>query len=208
MSFQVDAEGRTFIVREEGEILHRYIDPLGYPSVCVGHLIKPGEQFESALTSTQCDVILERDVSPIEAELERMITVEFAQCQVNSMASWLFNCGTGALARSQVLAAVQGGHVRDVPILLEAWSKGRLAAGGPLVTIPFLLARRRREGAMFARAWILEDRQPVAPEVPPRAVLTPDETAYLESLQFDLAEGAYQDYLADRKAAFMARGEN
>ena len=200
-SFKVDAEGREDVTREEGEVLHPYFDALKYGTICVGHLIKPGEIFASTVTHEECMSILDRDLAPIETELGLRVLVDFAQCQVNAMTSWLVNCGTGALAHSQILSAINGGRIRDVPVLLEAWSKGRLASGGPLVTVPFLLARRRREGAIFARAWLLEASPPIAPETPPRSVLTDAEEAYLESLQFDLAEGAYQDYLAARREA-------
>ncbi len=199
--FHVSARGRALIVREEGDILHAYKDSLGYPTVCVGHLIRPGESFSAALTHEECDDILSRDVRPIETELDARVSVELAECQVSCLASWLFNCGTGALRGSQVLAAMLDGRMQDVPRLLEGWSKGREAAGGPLVTIPYLLARRRREGAIFAEAFGITDVH----EGPPRASLSPFEMSYLDSLQFDLAEGAWGDYQDARRAVFMAR---
>lgn len=200
--FHVSARGRALIVHEEGEILHAYKDSLGYPTVCVGHLIKPGESFSAALTHEQCDGILTRDVRPIETELDARVTVDLAECQVSCLASWMFNNGTGCLRGSQVLAAMLDGRMRDVPKLLEAWCKGRAAAGGPLVVIPYLLARRRREGAIFAEAWGVSGD---VHEGPPRSELSPYEAAYLKSLDFDLAEGAYSDYQATRRAEFMAR---
>ena len=200
MGFEVDAAGRALILREEGEVLHIYNDFLGFPTACVGHLIKPGEDFSGKLSPERCDQVLDRDLAPIEKVLNDLIKVDQAQCEINALASWLFNCGSGALRTSQILSAINRGLEHDVPVLLEAWSKGRAAKGGPLVTIPVLLARRRREGALYAQAYRLVT--PPAPPPEPQAELTDDELGYLNSLQFDLAEGAYEDYLAARRAAF------
>lgn len=173
--YQVSARGRAFITREEGEILYAYRDPLGYPTICVGHLIKLGEAFPATMTHEQCDAVLDRDLRPIENALSAEVRVELAQCQVDSLACWLVNVGTGALATSQVLVAINGGRVEQVPTLLEAWCKG----GSPLHVLPYLLARRRREGAMFAEAFAtVEEQLPASP----RAELHVDEREYLEGV--------------------------
>lgn len=199
--FRVSTRGRALIVHEEGEILHAYKDSLGYPTVCVGHLIRPGEKWAPVLTHAECDAVLERDVTPIERELTARVSVDLAECQVSCLASWMFNNGTGCIRGSQVLGAMLDGRMRDVPRLLEAWCMGRLKSGGPLVMLPYLLARRRREGAIFAEVFGVAE----APQGPPRSELSPYELAYLSSLQFDLAEGAYEDYRDERMAAFQAR---
>jgi lysozyme len=173
---RISARGRAFIVREEGEVLHVYKDPLGYPTVCVGHLIKPGESVSAALSPAECDGVLERDLGPIEAALSTQVRVELAQCQIDSLGSWLFNVGTGALAKSAVLSAINGGRLELVPQLLEAWCKG----GSPLHVLPYLLARRRREGAMFAEAFAARAEQQLPEQ--PRAELAPDEQSYLGEL--------------------------
>lgn len=174
--YQVSARGRAFIAREEGEILHAYTDPLGYPTICVGHLIQPRESFPGTMTPAQCDAVLDRDLHPIESALSAQVRVELAQCQVDALASWLFNCGVGALARSAVRAAINGGRLTQVPALLEAWCKG----GSPLRVLPYLLARRRREGAMFAEVFAAPVEE--ASREGARAELDVDEREYLEEV--------------------------
>lgn len=168
MSIAVSPEGLAFLRSEEGCVLRPYKDALGYPTIGVGHRILPGEAFAGGITEAGALDLLARDVAPCLASIARNCPgVELGQHQVDALVSWLFNCGAAALDKSAIRAALNEGRMGDVPRLLEAWSKG--VVGGKLDVVPFLLARRRREGALFARA-------DAPPTLPTGATSVPDLT--------------------------------
>ena len=144
---RVSAAGRAFIRREEGCILRVYKDALGYPTIGVGHLIRPGEDFSAGITEERADELLTADLAPCEQAIGSLVRVPLAQRQIDALASWLFNCGSGALAGSTLLRRLNDGNYYGVGPALEMWCKG--VVDGKRVTVPFLLARRRREAELF-----------------------------------------------------------
>lgn len=72
----------------------------------------------------------------------------FNQNMYDALASFIWNCGTGAVATSTRVGRLLRQRMWGaVPSALRAWSK----AGGR--TIPGLLARRNREGSLFLRKY-------------------------------------------------------
>lgn len=70
----------------------------------------------------------------------------FTQNMYDALASFIWNCGTGAVAASTTVGKhLRAGRWKDAADALLAWSK----AGGK--TIPGLLARRRRERKLFLK---------------------------------------------------------
>lgn len=64
-----------------------------YWTIGYGHYgaeVKPGQ----TITQTQAEVLLEQDVRPIEALLNRM-NVNFRQGQFDALVSWIYNLGAG-----------------------------------------------------------------------------------------------------------------
>ena len=144
---RVSAAGRAFIRREEGCILRVYKDALGYPTIGVGHLIRPGEDFSAGITEERADELLTADLAPCEQAIDSLVRVPLTQNKFDALASWLFNCGSGALAGSTLLRRLNDGNYYGVGPALEMWCKG--VVDGKRVTIQFLLARRRREADLF-----------------------------------------------------------
>ncbi len=135
--------GLEFIKNEEGCVLHVYRDPAGYPTIGVGHLIKPGETFDT-ITEEEALQLLARDLAVAENAVNQMVRVPLIQNQFEALVSFVFNVGSGNFQKSTLLKLLNQGHYDAVPGELAKWRK----AGGQV--LPGLVARRRREGELWA----------------------------------------------------------
>jgi lysozyme len=93
------------------------------------------------VTAAQADAILASDLAAVEMDIRHHVTREISQSQFDCLVSFDFN--TGALARSNVLRAVNAGMFGAVPADLLMWDH----AGGHV--LPGLYRRRIAEGVMF-----------------------------------------------------------
>ena len=89
-----------FITREEGCVLHVYKDPIGLPTIGIGHLIVKGEDFSVGITEEEAEELLRRDLLSTAVSVCRLITVPLDDEQYSALLSFAFNCGTGGLQRS------------------------------------------------------------------------------------------------------------
>lgn len=142
---KISDAGLRFIMRWEGTILHVYKDQVGIPTVGVGHVVLPGEDFSGGITHQQAMELLRKDVAKCERALNDpgIVKVKLTQNQFDAMCSWLFNCGTGALTRSSTLTKLNAGDVQGAAEALLLWSK---AGGKPNQG---LLNRRKDEKRVF-----------------------------------------------------------
>ena len=159
MTYEISATGLTRIIHEEvptdanGDILAKYLspypDPIGIATIACGHKVRRGERF-GTLTQAEAHALLLADVAPCLASLDRNVKrgTPLNQNQVDALCSFLFNVGSAALDTSALRPALCDMRDSAVPALLKAWCKG--VVGGKLVVLPFLLARREREAALFS----------------------------------------------------------
>ncbi|MDD2900835.1 MAG: glycoside hydrolase family protein [Syntrophales bacterium] len=134
--------GLEFIKNEEGCVLHVYRDPAGYPTIGVGHLIKPGEAFDT-ITEEEALQLLARDLAVAENAVNQMVRVPLTQNQFEALVSFVFNVGSGNFQKSTLLKLLNQGRYDAVPGELAKWRK----AGGQV--LPGLVARRRREAELW-----------------------------------------------------------
>jgi GH24 family phage-related lysozyme (muramidase) len=144
--------GLEFIKNEEGCVLHVYRDPAGYPTIGVGHLIKPGEEFDQ-ITEEEAMKLLARDLAVAENAVNRMVRVPLTQNQFDTLVSFVFNVGSGNFEKSTLLKLLNQGRYDAVPGELAKWRK----AGGKV--LPGLVERRRREGELWGEG----QEAPLAP---------------------------------------------
>lgn len=142
---RISDKGLKFISSWEGEVLHIYLDVVGIPTVGVGHVVLPGEDFTGGITHQEAIDLLRKDVAKCEKVLNdtEVVKVTLTQNQFDSLCSWLFNVGTGALARSTTLAKLNQGDVTGAASGLLLWVK----AGGHVNQ--GLLNRRKAERQVF-----------------------------------------------------------
>ena len=143
--------GRAFLTREEGCVLHRYLDRAGRPTIGIGHLIRPGETFPVPFTAADADALLSRDLEPREAFVAGVLTAPTTQNQFDAFISFAFNEGLFAFSTSTLLRLHNEGRPAEElrPHFLE-WDKRHDEATGLLVVDEGLRQRRAREWALYA----------------------------------------------------------
>lgn len=136
--------GATAIVRHEGTVPTVYLDPVGIPTVCVGHtatvtLADVGKDFGAL-----CDQLLQRDSKDAQAAVRALVTAPVTQEQYDALVSFTFNVGRGALAKSTLLRKLNAGDCWGAASEFPRWvnARGR--------KLPGLVKRRAAEQAEFA----------------------------------------------------------
>jgi lysozyme len=162
--------GRQLITTFEGEILHGYFDPVGIPTVGVGHVILPGEPYKvgKAVTRAESQRLLAQDLAKFEAEIDRLVRAPLNQNQYDALVSLVFNIGAANFKKSTVLRKLNQKDYQAAADAFVLWAK----SGGHV--LPGLLKRRKRERSLFLTpaplgpetAGILGTSAPPVPEVP------------------------------------------
>lgn len=149
--------GRKFITLEEGRarfdsktgLYFPYRDPKGFLTIGVGHLIRPGEDFDRGITSERVDQLLASDVLKCDLEIDGLLARHgrtLNQNQWDAVSSLLFNIGVGWAnpEKGSLARAIDNGDYDAVPnlFLLYDVSGGKHEA--------FLAARRRREAKLWS----------------------------------------------------------
>jgi len=138
--------GLEHIVKWEGLMLKKYICPAGKPTIGVGHVILPGENYQ-IITREQALEILAKDIERFENAIKKHITISLNQNQFDAIVSFIFNTGEGGIINTGVQQAINSGNFANVPANLEAWSKFKV--NGKLKINQGLLNRRKSEGQLF-----------------------------------------------------------
>lgn len=127
---------------------------LGYGNT-VG--IKPGMVW----TRQQAEEALLRELATFEAGVVRLVTVPLNQNEFDSLVSFAYNCGLGALEKSTILRKLNAGDRVGAAAAFKLWTKG----GGRV--LPGLVRRRDQEAALFLTPMApAEDEEPAQPDMP------------------------------------------
>ncbi len=152
--------GLAFVAQEEGTVLHVYKDPVGIPTIGVGHVVRPGESFPNGITKQQALEILAKDIGIAEHAVNTGVKVPISQNQFDAMVSFTFNCGGGAFKSSGLLARLNEGKYEAAADEFLKWVR----ASGQV--LPGLVARRKRERAMFMKDVVMKPSAVAKPSVP------------------------------------------
>lgn len=124
------------------EGLHQsvYIDPVGLPTVCVGHMdrqLKLGQVF----SLENCMDMFAKDWKKHQKQLDSVVFVEYAsEWQREALTDFTFNVGIGNLKSSTLLYDLnRGDHIRACKQLTR-WVKGKVK--GKMITLKGLVTRR------------------------------------------------------------------
>lgn len=142
-------QGIDLIKAFEGFSASVYQCPAGYPTIGYGHLVKGNEVFDRPISRSQADTLLRDDVRFAEHAVSRWIRVALTQGQFDSLVSFTFNLGSGALQRSTLRRVINRGHHHEVPRQLKrwVWSGGHKLKG--------LVRRRHAEALLYQSAFLL-----------------------------------------------------
>lgn len=134
---QLSDNGLKMITKFEGCSLTVYKDVAGFPTIGVGHLIKPGEKF-TTITQAQANDLLRSDARRFENGVSNLVTVPLTQNQFDALVSFSFNLGLNALTTSTLLKKLNSGDYKGAADEFLKWNK----AGGKVVQG---IANRRAE---------------------------------------------------------------
>jgi lysozyme len=138
-------EGINLIKRFEGFSSSIYICPAGYPTIGYGHVVRDGEKhrFAEGIDKAEGEELLRQDVFWAERGVLRLINVPLSDGQFDSLVSFTFNLGTGALQRSTLRRKVNREEHEDVPAQFNrwVWAGGRKLKG--------LIHRRNMEAIRY-----------------------------------------------------------
>lgn len=167
---RVSKHGREFITAHEGEILRVYLDPVGLPTMGVGHLLTDEEKAKypvgSVITRGVSQEFLERDLRRFENAVSALVKVPINQNQFDALVSFAFNVGEANFKRSSVLRHLNAGLYAKAADAFLAWNKSK----GKV--LPGLTRRRKEERALFltpSEAGAVHPPSPV--EIPPSTIL-------------------------------------
>jgi lysozyme len=143
-AFMLSAAGTAGIVAHEGMVQKVYLDPIGIPTVCAGHINTVTKaDVGKAFTREQCASLLQQDTASAQAGVKRLVTVPITQEQYDALVSFTFNLGEGSLRRSALLAKLNAGDCLGAGAEFPKW----VYAGGRV--LPGLVRRRADERRVF-----------------------------------------------------------
>ena len=145
----VSDRGVRMITNFEAVVLHEYKDQAGINTVCVGHMVRPGDAalLADGVTKDDCELLLHQDLASVESEINTLVTVPLTQDQFDALASWEFN--TGALRVSTLLKVLNAGDYFAAALEMEKWHHRKDPKTGKLVVDAGLVTRRQAEADMF-----------------------------------------------------------
>ena len=154
---KLSTQGRKHLIEFEGIRLRAYADAAGKRTIGVGHLLTARERtsgqlrigdesipWKHGITLDETQALLDQDLARIEAAVSERVQVPLAQHQFDALASFVFNVGPAAFARSTLLRLLNEGQYAAVPGQLRRWVR----AGGKV--LPGLQRRRESEIAIWS----------------------------------------------------------
>lgn len=142
--------------QEDKNKIYMYIDPVGLPTIGLGHLLTKREQqsgfiningkninYKNGLTMDQVMDLKRQDLKRFEDAVHRHVKVKITQSMYDALVSWLFNVGAGRMNNSTLGRKLNRKDYIGAANELPRWNK----AGGR--TLRGLTRRRNAERDMF-----------------------------------------------------------
>ncbi|WP_325100113.1 lysozyme [Aurantiacibacter sediminis] len=158
MKYRVDAEKLTVseammeaLAEEEGVMLTVYRDVAGYPTVGVGHLVRPADNLKvgDTITYEQAIEFLENDIKHAEEAVKRLVgDLPLYQYEFDALVDLVYNVGEGNVSASEspkLNAAMKAGNYEAIASQLHYHTAAGSKANG-------LVYRSERRQAIFSEA--------------------------------------------------------
>lgn len=143
-ALSLSVSGLSLIQKHEGLSFGVYLDPVGLPTVCWGHMdmrLKVGTQYSRA----SCEAFLKEDSQTAQEAIRDLVKVPLTQNQFDALVSLVFNIGRPAFSRSTLLRKLNQEDYLGAAKEFPRW----VFAGGK--KLPGLLTRRTDEMELFLR---------------------------------------------------------
>jgi lysozyme len=139
-------KGIEFIAKEEGCVLHPYLDSVKKPTIGIGSTYwengKAVSMTDSPITKARAIQLFHTTLKRYEAQVNTSVTRPINQNQFDALVSLCYNIGTSGFASSTVAKKV---HDNPCDPSIRQWFEAWKNAGGK----PILLARRQREANLY-----------------------------------------------------------
>lgn len=141
-ALSISATGLSYIQGAEGLSYGVYLDAVGLPTTCYGHMdqrLKVGTRF----SDFECLIFLKEDLAATEKALKELVTVPLTQGQYDALTSLVFNIGPDAFRRSALRRKLNEGKYDEAAAEFPKWvyAKGKKLKG--------LVRRREEERRLF-----------------------------------------------------------
>jgi lysozyme len=147
MTQKVSSRGIAFIEKEEGVVLHVYLDSVQIPTAGCGHVLTTAERkvlkLGDPITQEQCDKWLKKDIAKVEDAINSRVTVPLTQNQFDALASLAFNIGVESFKGSTLVKKLNKLDYHGAAQEFLKWNH----AGGEVSE--GLTNRRKREAVLF-----------------------------------------------------------
>lgn len=139
--------GIEFIKAHEGMILRVYADPIGLPTVGIGHLVRASDHLRigDVISEERALALLRDDLGFAEFTVNLAVKVVLSQNQFDALVSFTFNVGSKNFRKSTLLKLI---NQSDFIAAAEEFPKWASAGGRRL---PGLIRRRAEERALFLK---------------------------------------------------------
>jgi GH24 family phage-related lysozyme (muramidase) len=118
---QMSAAGLDLLKRSEGFRSRTYLDAAGLATIGYGHQLVHSECFPNGISEAQGADILTDDLRDAEQAIARLVTVALTQGQFDAVVDFCFNVGSGTLAASALLKALNAGQYAEAGEQLLRW---------------------------------------------------------------------------------------
>jgi lysozyme len=150
---QLSENGFKIIKNFEGLRLTAYRDvagvwTIGYGSTRYhdGRRVKPGDSLAS---EAQADALFHNTLGQYEDAVNQSVKVPLTQNQFDTLVSFAYNEGTGALRESTLLAKLNEKNYKEAAAHFLAWDKITDPKTGKKIVCDTLAQRRREESRLF-----------------------------------------------------------
>lgn len=139
-------KGIDFISKEEGLVLHPYLDSVKKPTIGIGSTYwedgRPVSMSDKPITKERAFELFRTTLKRYEAQVNKSVPRPINQNQFDALVSLCYNIGTAGFASSTVAKKVNANPCDpEIRTWFEAWRN----AGGK----PILLSRRKREAILY-----------------------------------------------------------
>lgn len=138
----------NLMISFEKEVLTGYLDPVGIPTIGIGHVIRKCEPYKvgQAITREESRRLFRKDTAWAIKAVNRLVTRPLNQNQFDALVSLVFNIGEVGFSNSTVLRRTNLGDFAAAAKAFALWNK---AKG---LVLKGLVRRRKAEAELFLRS--------------------------------------------------------
>lgn len=115
----------------EGYKREVYLDPVGIPTVCYGHVVPDNVKVGTGFSNEACHTILYSDLRVASDGFDKLVVSKVNVNQKAAFVSFIFNVGLDNFKKSKMLKLINDGRIEDACHELPRWvyAKGKKLQG-------------------------------------------------------------------------------